>query len=189
MCFDPATCRADAGDTFGYMAPELFSRGAKPSKEADMYAFGMVVYEVITGARPFRQCWPLELPLLITRGVRPNRPEDPVAIGFGQGTWEFVVRCWDGNRERRPTAGEALRHFEQVARASTVTDPGSTISVHGADDKTPSELDIDPERYRECRGPDSIYPIIDTISSRIVCPPSPDQPKQAFPLPPGQWGA
>ena len=37
------------------MAPVLFSEDAKPSAEADMYAFGMVVYEVITGARPYGQ--------------------------------------------------------------------------------------------------------------------------------------
>ena len=161
--FDPTTCGTDVGDTFDYMAPELFSKGAVPSQEADIYAFGMVVYEVVTGARPFGQRWAMELPLLITSGIRPDKPEDPVAIGFGQRTWEFVEKCWDRNSKRRPTAGEALGHFERVARASTAVDPGPTIPACGADDETLSELDTDPERYCESCGPES-------ISDRLTAP-------------------
>ena len=105
------------------MAPELFRRGAKFSKEADMWAFGMVVYEVVTGARPFGR----RNSEIVVFGARPNTPEDPVAVGFGQGTWEFAERCWDANWEQRPTAAEALEHFGRVAGTSTVVDPGATI--------------------------------------------------------------
>ena len=34
------------GGTFLWMAPELFNDGAHPSKASDIYAFGMVAYEV-----------------------------------------------------------------------------------------------------------------------------------------------
>src|SRR5579872_4674107 len=75
MSLDP-TRAADAG-TAGYMAPELFCAGAEASKEADMYAFGMVVYEVITGAWPFGLHHArLALIGLTLRGERPSRPED-----------------------------------------------------------------------------------------------------------------
>jgi serine/threonine protein kinase len=95
------------------MPPELFSENSKVSKEADMYAFGIVVYEVVTGAYPFERRRTDELP---------NKPGDPVAIGFGEGTWEFAERCWR-KRELRPTAGEALEHFKRVARDSKVVGP------------------------------------------------------------------
>ena len=121
--------KAGDGGTFGYMAPELLE-GAKASKEADMYAFGMVVYEVITGTLPFGHRRAVELPMLTIRGSRPPRPEDPVATGFGQGTWELVERCWEKNPEQRPTAREALEHFEGVARTSTAVGPGPTIPVN-----------------------------------------------------------
>ena len=117
------------GGTFGYMAPELFSENAQASIEADMYAFGMVVYEVITGTPPFARRKMVELPMLTIQGSRPLRPGDPVPIGFGQGTWEFAERCWDGDPNRRPTASAALEHFERVSRTSTVVDPGPTIPV------------------------------------------------------------
>jgi serine/threonine protein kinase len=114
------------------MAPELFYEGAELSKEADIYAFGITVYEVITEARPFgRRRMDLPFPPTI-RGIRPYKPEDPIAIGFGEGTWEFVERCWDGNWERRPTAREALMHFKCVARTSTTVDPGPLVPLRGA---------------------------------------------------------
>ena len=115
------------------MAPELFVKGAQASKEADMYAFGMVIYEVITGTRPFGDRKVVELPALTVQGWRPPIPEDPVAVGFCQGTWEFVERCWDEHPEQRPTVGHAVEHFERAARSSTVVDPSPTVSVEIVD--------------------------------------------------------
>ena len=112
------------------MAPELYSKGAKASKEADMYAFGMLVYEVITGSRPFEHHRVVALPALTIQGSRPHRPEDPVAMGFGQGMWDFVEKCWDKNPKLRPSATEALNHFKRAARTSTDVDPGPTVPIH-----------------------------------------------------------
>ena len=104
------------------MAPELFSQGTRASKQADIYAFGIVVYEVITGTYPFDAATSLQ-------GSRPPRPEDPVGVGFGQGTWEFVERCWDEDPGQRPTAREALEHFEYISRNSRKVDPGPMMPV------------------------------------------------------------
>ena len=118
------TTEGNAGGTIGFMAPELLSEGAKVSKEADMYAFGMTIYQVIAGAQPYglHKLW--EIRRLTILGSRPPRPETPAPTGFGQGTWEFAERCWDGNPTRRPSTRAALEHFELVARTSTVVDAG-----------------------------------------------------------------
>ena len=108
----------DTGGIISIMAPELLSEGAKVSKEADVYAFGMVVYQVIAGAHPWKVL------RLTIQGSRPSRPEAPAPVGFDQGTWEFAERCWDENPTQRPSARAALGHFERVARTSTVVDPG-----------------------------------------------------------------
>ena len=121
--------RVDAGGTVGFMAPELHSEGAKLSKEADMYAFGMLVYEVIAGAQPYRLHKVWEIPMLTVQGWRPPKPEAPVPAGFGQGTWEFAERCWDGNPTWRPSARAALKHFGRVVKISMVVDPGTAIRI------------------------------------------------------------
>jgi len=141
------------------MAPELFSEDAEPSTEADMYAFGIVVYEVITGARPYGQRKLMEIPVLTVHGFRPSRPEDPMPIGFGQGTWEFAERCWDENRTQRPLARAALEHFERVAKTSTIVDPGPTIRIRGLAGGAPSRLENSSRNLCEYRRPSTVSPL------------------------------
>jgi len=163
MSFDP-TMRGETGGTPGYMAPELCQMGGNPSKAADIYAFGMVVYEVITGARPFGKRGPLQLLGCTIEGWRPPRPENPVAM-FDQGTWEFVERSWDGDSEQRPTARAALQHFERVAATSTDVGPGPIPSAHGAVAESFSRLDrLDTSvrsyrEYRRCYEIDIVSPL------------------------------
>lgn len=149
MSPDPDTPK-DAGGTFGYMAPELFRKDSKPSQEADIYAFGMVVYEVVTGTRPFRQYKMVELPVLTTQGLRPTKPEDSVVVGFGPGTWEFIEKCWDQRCEGRPTAGEAVEHFERIAVTSTDIEPGPVLWPDAVDDETSFPTDDSLQSICEC---------------------------------------
>lgn len=129
-----------------------------------MYAFGMVVYEVVTGARPFGQRRAAELLIPTIEGTRPNRPENPVAVGFGQGTWEFLVKCWDGDRGRRPTVGEALEHFGCVAKTSRVVGPGPTIPGYGTAGGAPSRLESSSIHYCEIYRLLTVSPSDSTIS-------------------------
>lgn len=141
-------CEENVSDTLGYMAPELFFEGAKSSKEVDVYAFGIVIHEVITGARHRVS----EFLLSAIGDPRSNRLNGPVAIGSGRGTWEFSERCCDGNFERRPTAIDALEYFKHVAMTSTIVGPGLMIPVHGTTD----EFDTDSGEYCEFHDPNSV---------------------------------
>lgn len=113
--------RGDAGGTFGYMAPELlFSENAQPSKATDMYAFGIVVYEVITGTRALGELVLEDLPQLTAQALRPSRP---VTGWFGRGTWKLIEECWDEDCEKRPTAETAMLHFRSVSGTAIVVQP------------------------------------------------------------------
>lgn len=140
MTFNPTTL-TDAGGTPGFMAPELYLAGAKPTKEADIYSFGILVYEVITGSHPFRQQRPAELQMLTTSGVRPMRIEGPANTGFGQGTWELIENCWDASPQQRPLAKEVLVHFERVAATSTIVNPSPSLWARRVDDEEFSRPD------------------------------------------------
>lgn len=109
------------------LLPEEFGLDGRVSKQADIYAFGMVVYEVLTGRIPFAGEGRgfAEIVLRVMKGRRPSKPENAEGIGFGKGTWKLVERCWEEDRERRPTVDDVSKHFKRVARTSEVVPPGS----------------------------------------------------------------
>ena len=117
--------------TWSHMAPELLFPGkfglsdGRVSKQADIYAFGMVVYEVLTGRAPFagEVRGPANIIMRVMEGKRPSEPEDAEGIGFGKGTWELVQLCWNETRDERPTAVDISKHFHRVARTSNVVPP------------------------------------------------------------------
>ncbi|MEA1911651.1 MAG: serine/threonine-protein kinase, partial [Spirochaetota bacterium] len=58
--------------TPGYMAPEQFSNTKNVDLRADVYSFGVLVYEMLTGKKPFPGSFSPELVLKIQKGKYPN---------------------------------------------------------------------------------------------------------------------
>ena len=120
-----------AGGTPFYMAPELLlprkfnKTSAHPTKPGDIYAFGMTMFEVLTGFQPFydKDLNSFEIVLHVANGGRPTKPENFEQIGFGDGTWELVKECWVEESESRPTIEQVLSHLKRVAASSTVVGP------------------------------------------------------------------
>jgi len=78
------------GGTMGtpaYMAPEQFE-GGEVSRATDIYALGVVLYEVLTASRPFAA--PTALGSLVRRG---RMPTSPSAVREGlPAVWDKVIR-------------------------------------------------------------------------------------------------
>jgi len=90
--------------TAAWMAPELFEDSPIYSEASDVYAFGVVIWEILTGKKPFEGRNQAQIARLTEQGKRP--PVD----GLDQ-TDAFVglmKRCWDQNRQSRPS-------FQQVS--------------------------------------------------------------------------
>ena len=84
--------------TPSYMAPEL-ERGARQATPAsDMFALGVVAYELLSGRAPFA-----EAPVLARLAGRSCPP--PAALENRIGA--FVERCLSFDPAKRPSAAEA----------------------------------------------------------------------------------
>ena len=120
-----------AGGTTFFMAPELLApkkfglADSRPTQPADIYAMGMVIYEVLTGFHPFYDLnlGPFEIVLRVSAGKRPTKPGNSEGIGFGSGTWELVQECWRAQSSRRPTVERVLQHLEYVSVSSASVPP------------------------------------------------------------------
>jgi len=106
--------------TVAWMAPEVL-QNKKYGERADCYSFGIILWEMVTSALPFREIPPFKLPRKIIKGHRPPITKDR----FGDiPKWyvDLMVKCWYPNAGKRPTFEVILktlkRHGGSTGRGS-----------------------------------------------------------------------
>lgn len=125
---DPMAALTVDGSALGtpdYMAPEQVERG-EVTAAADLYAFGITLYEMVTGRRPFIGNSPL------TTAVKRLREPPPPPSDFRpdlEPAWESaILRCLERAPENRfPSAGEAVEALESDAPQVSVAVEESTL--------------------------------------------------------------
>ncbi|KPJ67969.1 MAG: hypothetical protein AMJ43_00700 [Coxiella sp. DG_40] len=95
--------------TAGWIAPELFSNDPIYSEKSDIFALGMVFWEIVARKDPFEECeHPNQIVNKVLGGERPQIPEDcPPAFK------ELIEWCWDQDPTRRPTADEIVKYLNE----------------------------------------------------------------------------
>ncbi|KLO11007.1 kinase-like protein [Schizopora paradoxa] len=118
--------------SFRWFAPEILVGDAQISTRSDIYAFAMTVLEIMTGEAPFNHIkMDTEVPLAISKGGRPNRPENDLARGLDDHLWELVERCWAQNPDDRPNIFDVNNELDQWGRAKRNSDDlGKGISAN-----------------------------------------------------------
>ena len=116
-----ASSSVPMGGTVRWMSPELLEPeqfgmdNDHPTKESDCYALGMVVYETLSGQRPFASLKDHAVMRRVLRGERPGRPEGAIGALFMDELWEVLSRCWASQAQNRPNIGDILECLKQVS--------------------------------------------------------------------------
>ena len=111
--------------TLSYMAPET-CQGARPTPATDVWAVGVMVYEALTGANPFRARTPDELrerhkhPPRSLGDLRPDLPRSLAAA---------CARALESHPRRRPSATALSRVLSSAADA--IERPARPRAAHG----------------------------------------------------------
>ncbi|KAG6899260.1 hypothetical protein C0993_011892, partial [Termitomyces sp. T159_Od127] len=117
----PFSSNHAAGGTAGFQAPELVdpdNESSRRTKETDVYAFGMVCYEVFTGKHPFGKINPVALIMKIMRGQHPEKPSgnEYQERGLTNDMWSLMESCWSRLPEDRPTVSQILQCLPHLER-------------------------------------------------------------------------
>ncbi|VDK67261.1 unnamed protein product, partial [Onchocerca ochengi] len=112
-----ADCRMSVVGTVPYLAPEVI-RDRKCSKAMDVWSFGLVLWEVLTGATPFEGLGPGAVQLQIGTFVKQKIPSScPPDLRL------IIESCWRDDPLERPTFKELIVELEKFGDKFRTTDP------------------------------------------------------------------
>lgn len=130
----------DASTKFGsplYCAPEIRNNEDEYTPSVDIFSFGMIMYRIVSGKKPFKELPDIEKVRRIQNEERPPIDDPPVLASL-------IKRCWAHNPEQRPIATEVVRVLSNLTEKDL---------IKGADYKKymkyVQKLDFETKRIRQ----------------------------------------
>jgi TolB-like protein len=161
--------------TVGYMSPEQ-ARGKLTDHRSDIFSFGAVLYEMLSGERPFRGETPAER---LTAILRDDPPELPEVVRSAPGLERIALRCLEKEPEQRfQNARDVVFALEAVSGSPIRRPPAAESGEEGAAGKRRSvavlffkDLSRDPENAHLGLGlADATITELATVKSLLVRP-------------------
>ncbi|KAH0710151.1 hypothetical protein KY284_011578 [Solanum tuberosum] len=78
------------------------------TQKVDVYSFGIVLWELITGLLPFQNMTAVQAAFaVVNKGVRPTIPIDCLPV-----LSDIMTCCWDSDPDNRPTFSQVVKMLE-----------------------------------------------------------------------------
>ncbi|KAF8406287.1 hypothetical protein HHK36_008372 [Tetracentron sinense] len=121
-----ADCSSDP-DSASYRAPEIRESSIRATSKSDVYAFGILLLELLTGKHPSQH--PILIPADLPNWVRSVREEDG-----GEETWlamlvEVATACSLTSPEQRPTMWEVFKMIQEIKKTVTMEAASTGLSL------------------------------------------------------------
>ncbi|XP_063950750.1 uncharacterized protein LOC108220529 isoform X2 [Daucus carota subsp. sativus] len=102
--------------TVPWMAPELLSCKSLVTEKVDVYSFGIVMWELLTGEEPYSKMRSHEIIAGIIKGTL--RPETPA---WCDPAWRSLMeKCWSTDPANRPAFSEIAKELRTMATAMNI---------------------------------------------------------------------
>ena len=130
--------------TANFMAPELIKHQSF-SYPVDVYAFGVTMYEVLSGIDPSTQECPTtrEFFRIVCNGGRPDVSR-LITQGINDKLIILITRCWDGDPLKRPTMIQVCNELKEIFVEIVVpkTNPAYSFWLSHFRDRLADEVEL-----------------------------------------------
>jgi len=98
--------------TVCWVAPEIFNNKKLYTEKADVYSYGIILWELLARKMPFEDEEAFSIPLLVSKGKRPKMPKE-----LPKG-WEKLIKLsWNQKPLKRPPFDEIGGTLEALYQA------------------------------------------------------------------------
>ncbi|XP_062408468.1 mitogen-activated protein kinase kinase kinase 10 [Sardina pilchardus] len=107
------TTKMSAAGTYAWMAPEVIKLSLF-SKSSDVWSFGVLLWELLTGEVPYREIDALA----VAYGVAMNKLTLPIPSTCPEAFAHLLEECWSHNPHSRPSFGSILTRLLAIEQSA-----------------------------------------------------------------------
>ena len=103
--------------TKGFIAPEVLYIGQKRAiynHKADIFSFGMLLYQMIARRHPFHNVQPVRIDSKVVQGERPSTVDTPMAETGYFFLTRLMEKCWEDKPDNRPETSDLISDVSKI---------------------------------------------------------------------------